>query len=170
MRVAAFGICLFAATFLIHWLIWRIHVPRRPFLVLLAIFGGASLVALGVCTFFSEVAAQGPATLFEWLHVLSFHGALSLGYIEGYTALQEDSPSLKILLFVESAGASGRARDELYGLISNDFVVGSRLEALLTGGFLLPADGGRFALSQRGRRTLRMLGFFRRLWRLDVEG
>jgi hypothetical protein len=169
MRVVLFGCGLFLATFLTHLVLWRIRVPRRAFRALLLLFLGALPAAYLLTAVLPALAAVTPSSPWQWLHVALFHVPVSLGYIVTYSALEEDSPTLIILVFLEDAGAAGRSREDLYGLIGNDFVIGSRLEALLTSGLLTSVEG-KYQLAAKGRSWARLFGAFRWLYCLNPGG
>ena len=49
MRVLCIALTIFAAGFMVHWICWRVRIPRRQTAALLAIFGltiAAGLIAL----------------------------------------------------------------------------------------------------------------------------
>jgi hypothetical protein len=169
MRVVQFGCGLFLLTFLAHLAVWRIYVPRRAIRVLLLFFPAALPFAFLLVHAVPSLGEIAPANSGEWLHVALFYVPLSLAYTVTYSALEEDSPSLTILVFLAEAGEAGRSREELYGLIGNDFVIGSRLEALLAGGLLAPVNG-KYQLTARGKNWVRLFGAFRWLYRLNLGG
>src|SRR6185295_978706 len=98
----------------------------------------------------------------ETFHVCLFHVAFSLAYTVIYTALEMDSPTLTIVAFVDAAGARGRTREELLGLVSNDQIVGARFETLSASGIIARAGPG-YVLTPKGRRVALVFGLFRRL-------
>jgi hypothetical protein len=168
MKIAALAAALFACAFLAHWLVWRLRVPRRPILALLLIFLGALPIGLAA-TDLGPPAWPRPEGFWQHLHIALFHVAMSLAYIVTYSALEESSPSLTLVAFVFAAGTRGRSREELYGLISDDAVVGSRFRALIRGG-LIADEGGVYRLTPRGRRWAGLCRCIRLVLRLQKGG
>jgi hypothetical protein len=169
MRVALFGGGLFLVVFLAHLAVWRIRVPRRAIRALVLFFLAALPSAYLLAAVLPALGEFAPAGHWEWLHVVLFYVPLSLAYAVTYTALEEDSPSLTILVFVAEAREGGRSREDLYGLIGDDVVIGSRLEALLVGGLLAPVNG-KYQLTPRGKNWALLFGAFRWLYRLNLGG
>ena len=169
MRLVLFSCGLFLVTFLTHLAIWRIRVPRRAFRALLLLFLGALPATYLLAAILPALGAVAPLGPWQWLHAALFHLPVSLGYIVTYSALEEDSPTLTLLVFLEQAGTAGRSRHDLYGVIGNDFVIGSRMEALLIGGLLTPIDS-KYQLTAKGRSWARLFGAFRWLYCLNPGG
>ena len=97
MRVLSVAVVLLGSAFLVHWLVWRLAMPRRQTAALLAIFlavlaVGIPLAVRGIPA--SELALHGP---WECLHVAIVHVAVALAYVVVYSALEERSPSMTIL-------------------------------------------------------------------------
>jgi hypothetical protein len=101
--------------------------------------------------------------------VALFFTAMALNYIVLYSALEEDSPSLTIVLHVAQAGSQGCSSEEVFGLIQDDLIVRSRLEAMLAAN-LVVCDGGVYRLTTQGRKWARLFGLFRALLRLPKGG
>jgi len=169
MKVAGFAVCLFAAAFAVHWLLWRVWVPRRQFFWLLIIFLALLPIGLACAHWLPGLHRFAPKGFWEHLHVAVFHVAVSLGYIVTYSALEEDSPTLTLVAFLGDAGGRGRSREELDGLFDNDSIAGSRFQALLASNLVERAGDG-YALTARGRSWARVFGAFRGLYRLERGG
>jgi hypothetical protein len=169
MRLTLFGLSLFLVTFLAHCLVWRVRVPRRAIRVLLVFFLAAPSAAALLVHALPALAPLAPASVWEWLHVAGAHIALSLAYIVTYSGLEEDSPSLTILVYLAEAAGAGRSHEELYGRIGDEFVIGSRLQALLAGG-LVVSENGTYRLTARGMGWARLFGAFRWLYHLRPGG
>jgi len=154
MRTFLFALGLLAFAFAVHWSVWRVRIPKRQTLALLVIF--FSVLFLGLLA--SQVT-QGlpwtPSGLVEVLHVALFHTAVTLSYIVLYSAIEEDSPTLKLVRFVEQAGDEGRHPDELYGVITDELIVGSRLDAMTRDG-MITKDGEMCRLTPKGRGTAQL--------------
>src|SRR5579862_3987265 len=104
MRVAGFAVGLFLVAFLVHWLIWRIRIPHRQTAALLAIFFGFLPIGLAAMQALFRAMDWPDFNGWELLHISIFHTALSLAYIVVYSALEERSPSMTVLLHLAAAG------------------------------------------------------------------
>ncbi len=169
MKVAGFAVCLFAAAFAIHWLLWRVWVPRRQIFWLLIIFFVLLPVGLAYGPWLTGLHRFAPNVFWEHLHVAVFYVAVSLGYIVTYSALEEDSPTLSLVAFLGDAGGRGRSREELHGLFDNDAIAGSRFRALLASNLVERAGDG-YALTARGRFWARVFYTFRVVYRMNKGG
>jgi len=160
---------MFATALVAHVVVWRIRLPRKPYVVMAAIF----LVVVPALAAVLPAVAVLP---WNWrtdsaaiVAALMCHLALSLAYIETYTAVEADSASLTIALFLADAAGRGRTREEIQALFSDDFVVGTRLTSLVQTGFL-ERRGERLVLAEKGRKVARLYAFVRKLYRLQVGG
>jgi hypothetical protein len=168
MRLALLALGLFAAAFLVHWLLWKVWMPRRQILGLLVLFLGLFPVAL-LAASASPDALDWPVGFWQWLHVGLFYVAVALAYIVVYSILEQDSPSLTVVAFVAQAGPAGRTAEELHDLIGLDFIVGYRFESMLHGK-LVEKVGERYVLTAKGRFWARAFRLYRRLFRLQLGG
>jgi hypothetical protein len=171
MKVAAFAAGLFAVAFLLHLLCWRIRRPSRVALALLSLFLGTLVLGLLAALYVPWLGQLTPLGPWEVAHVCLFHVAASLAYIVLYSALEQDSPTLTIIAFV-AAAERGRSRNELFGLVRDDHIVGTRFDALVASQIIAPAEGTDqvYVLTSRGQRWARLFGFCRHLYRLDKGG
>jgi hypothetical protein len=169
MLVAALAFALFLAAFLLHWIIWRIKIPRRQTAALLLILLGTLPVGLAAVLFVSALRCFGPIGIWELLHISIFHVALSLAYIVAYTAIEGRSPSMALLVCVADARGQGRTREELEQLLRGDDPVTARLQAMLLDGMIAQVDRS-YRLTAKGWAWARALGSFRRLLGMEKGG
>lgn len=155
MKLAAFCIALTMLAFVVHVVWWRIRVPHKQIPTLLLIFLSAFPASAVVGFIVPALAGAMPVTIGEWLHVAVVYVPVSLAYVATYSAVEEDSPSLRIVRFVADAGAFGRSRDDLSTILNDDVLVGSRLRAMVRDG-LVVESGGRYALTSRGLTLARV--------------
>jgi hypothetical protein len=168
MNLVFFSLALFTAVFLVHWLLWRVWRPRRQILALLFLFFGLLPGVLLLFWGFPEWEFW-PRNPWEWLHALLFYVAVSLAYIVVFSALEQDSPSLTVVVFVADAGQRGRTQDELYKLIDLDFIVGERFEAMLHGK-MIEQVGDVYRLTPKGLFWARLFWLFRKMFKLELGG
>ena len=171
MRILFLAVALISVGFGLHWMLWRIRIPGRQTLALLAIFTGVLVAGLW--------ATRPGATLipeswrwhdaWELLHISQFHIAMMLGYIVAYSAIEERSPSMTILSSVDRAGASGRTRQEVQSLLRGVSPVEIRLRAMDRDGMVVVADG-LVSLTAKGRAWADVFSAWRRFLRYEKGG
>lgn len=169
MHVACFAFGLFAAAFMIHWAWWRLHVPRRQTAVLLVLFFGVLAAGLLVAPRLGVPAAWRPRGGWEILHVGIFHVAMTLAYVVAYSALEERSPSMTMLLHVASADGSGRTREELVAVLGGMTPLQSRLDAMARDHMIDVQQTG-YRITAKGIAWARVFGCWRRLLGLPKGG
>jgi hypothetical protein len=169
MRIAALAFGLFLAAFLLHWIIWRVRIPRRQTAALLVILLAFLPVGLAAAAFLPALQFLAPIGFWEVVHVSMFHVALSLAYIVAYTAIEGRSPSMALLVYVADARGQGRTRGELESVLRGGNPVAARLQAMLLDGMVVQADG-LYRLTPKGWAWARTLGCFRNLLGMEKGG
>ncbi len=158
-----------AATFALHVVWWRWRLPRAQSQMLLLLFLVSGMICCGVA--YSTIAPDA-CRLFGWIpgiQLAMFQLSMALAYVEAYTAIEEDSPSMTILLFVAAAADRGCTAEQLLSLIPDEAIVGVRLQALLTSG-LVSAREERLLLTTAGRRWAELFRLTRQLYGLPLGG
>ncbi|MGO9108223.1 MAG: hypothetical protein ACLP9L_03225 [Thermoguttaceae bacterium] len=150
MKVAGLAIGLFLAAFLLHWMIWRIKIPRRQSAALLVVLLGTLPVGLAVVVYVPAFQFLGPLGFWQCLHAAIFHVMMSLGYVVVYSALEERSPSMSLLTFVADAGPEGRTLEELRLLLAGFRPVESRLQAMIRDHMVVETQTS-YQLTAKGR-------------------
>lgn len=169
MRLACIAIGLFVAGFMVHWITWRIRIPRRQTATILAIMLATLPAGLLAMAILPVLQASAPCWPWEILHVAEFHIAMTLGYVVAYSALEQRSPSMTLLAYVADAGAAGRTGEQLAALLRAQRPVESRLENLLRDGWVDEAEGV-YCLTGKGRRWARVFLQWQRLLRMEKGG
>ncbi len=169
MRIAALELTLFSAAFLLHWILWRIRVPRRQSAVLLAVLLAALPVGLAVVTFMPALQLFRPHGFWQFVQVSTFHIALTLAYVVAYSAIEGRSPSMTLLSYVADARGKGRSRAELEAVFRDDDPVTLRLEALVRDN-MIARDGSGYVLTAKGWGWARCFGTFRSLLKMQKGG
>lgn len=141
MNVFAVTILSLALLFLIHFLWWRIALPRRQRAVLLGLFllGGlvlAPLVGLLLVRFGLE-----SLSFVQWLNVGLAVVAFTLAYVVTYSALEADSPTLSLVRHIASCGSEGVREEGLRDFMASRPFVGARLSALVEEGMVQEREG-----------------------------
>lgn len=165
MSVLFYGALFFLSAFLVHFIVWRLCLPRLQTDTLLMIFvlvGAAGILMLksrqGLCL----LGIAAPEAFWDYLRLSFFYMAAALAYIISYSAIEADSPSLVIVLRIAEAGPAGLAERRLGELMTNEILVLPRLEDLVRDGFAAFADE-KYSLTPKGDRFIGIFLFFRRL-------
>lgn len=169
MSVALFSASLLTLTCFLHVVIWRARLPKSHTRALLILFLGVLPIALAANTLLPSTSLFRIDGMWQYIQVVLFHVSISLSYIEFYTTIEGDSPSLTMLSFVDDAGTSGRPENEMFALIGDDAVVGKRLESLVSGG-VVAKDGDVYRVTPHGRVWIRCFTFVRRVYHLGLGG
>lgn len=169
MRVAALAGGLFLAAFLLHWILWRIRIPRRQTAILLLIFLGTLPAGLIATMFLPWASLSGPLAFWRVLHISIFHVGMSLAYVVAYSAIEERSPSMTVLTHVADARSEGRAREEIVATLNATAMVDARLSALLRDHMIEEWDGS-YSLTTKGRIWATAFSSWRRLLNFEKGG
>ena len=127
MHLFLAGLALLMLAFVVHVVIWRVHAPKRSICALLGIFSTTPLVA--VLIFMAiEPSAVIDASLSDALRVLLFYVPCSLVYVCLYSAIEAQSPSLAIVLYVAGRGSAGCSETDIADHIIDGEGVSARIE------------------------------------------
>jgi hypothetical protein len=162
------GLGLFAACWILHLVIWRIHRPHAYpiwlpvlFLVVPALAFAVALAA-GV-----QLPPVGGPSLAAGLLV---HVSLSACYMGSYAGIIEYSPSAEILRVVRGSMPQGLPVASLdVTSLSEAALTGKRIRHLRTSN-MVRDDGNVIRLSRRGEMVVCVCKLMRKLWALEVEG
>lgn len=161
MFTALLAIGVLTVAFLVHWIWWRIALPRRQTAALLAVFFGLLVAWLAVSHFLPGRWFTA-ADRWQAIHVAVFHTACALAYIVAYSALEHRSPSMTLLVAVADSRAGGCSHEELRGLLAGASPVQVRLDAMVNEGMVI-RDGDSYRLAPKGRAWASVLSTWRRL-------
>jgi hypothetical protein len=156
--VFALALLLFLVSLLVHVLIWRIRRPRHDALALFLTFSTVPAAAMGALVAAGFVAGPGA----DIAATVLLHGALSACYIASYPAAQALSPSLDILLLIDSSTGGSMSREEILANYSEDILIRERIEDLGRS-TLVRRLGNDFSLSPAGGAVALFFKVYRRL-------
>lgn len=103
------------------------------------------------------------------LHVGIFHTALTLAYVVAYSALEERSPSMTMLLHVASSDATGCSREDLCAALGNLTPLQSRLDAMVRDR-MIESHAGTYRITRKGVGWSVVFGTWRRIIGLAKGG
>jgi hypothetical protein len=164
---AAFG--LFLIAFALHWLWWRIKIPRRQTAAIFLLFMAVLVVGLAALHVVPSLAALGPWGFWPALHIASFQIAMTLAYIVAYSALEERSPSMTLLVHVADSAGRGRSRVDLEAVLTGFTPVETRLAAMARDR-MIEIDGDLCRITPKGRVWAITFGTWHRLIRFEKGG
>lgn len=168
MNTALLAIGVFATAFFVHLAWWRIALPRRQTAALLGLFCAVLFAWLTV----SHVLPGRwftAADRWEAIHVAVFHTACTLAYVVAYSALEQRSPSMTMLVAVADAGEAGCSPDELRGLLAGVSPLEVRLDTMIHDGMIMRA-GDTYRLAAKGWAWASVFASWRRLVGLPRGG
>lgn len=169
MRIAIVAVGLLCTSLLLHWLVWRIRLPRRQILALFSILWGVPFLGIPAIVLPPLSNVIGPLKPSECVQIALFQVAMALAYIVAYTALEERSPSMTILTSVADSKGRGRSREELCALLQGVNPVELRLDAMLRDKLASEDDSG-CRLTAKGRFWSHVFALWPRLLRMDKGG
>ena len=167
MRILSFSLLLFLYAFIVHWVVWRISLPKRQSQALFIIFMAVLGVGLTAPSFFPFLAEHAPQDVLDYIHVVLFHIPATLGYIATYSALEGESPSISMVKFVAESGEIGRDKSEFTQIINQSTLIDLRIEAMIQNNWMIDTDG-QYQLTPKGEHLARLFATAQKL--LGIQG
>jgi len=168
MNSALLAAGLFAVSFLVHLVWWRLALPRRQTAALLGLFFGVLSIWLAASHFMPGQWFTA-ADVWQAIHVAIFHTACTLAYVVAYSALEHRSPSMTLLVAVANARGAGRTAADLRSLLGDASPVEVRLDAMAHDGMVV-RDGDDYRLAPKGQTWVAVLSIWRRCLGLPRGG
>ncbi len=167
MTVLFGALVIFAFGLVLHAVVWKIALPARQTSTLLVLFLGtflACLLTTSLRGIHGVPAWSGfwPTSAAQWLHAGVLFVSLTLAYIVTYSAIEEDSPSMLMVLTIDRAGTAGLQRSVLETMFHNDLPLLSRMENLVRDGWV-ETRGDSFAITRKGKRVNQVFLWYRNL-------
>jgi len=155
-------IVLFSACIAVHIVIWRMRLPKRQmrtlFLIFLFGFVGFSAVSLARHT--------APLTI---AYIAIYFWSVGLSYMITYSAIEADSPTLRLMRFIGASSLEGRSAEEITSFIGQRPFVSARLIALGKSRRVREQEG-RFCVSGYESLAFRLILGFRRVYGAIPKG
>lgn len=172
MNVLIYCLITFFIAFTVHFIIWRIHLPRNQTKALLYIFFIVLTGSILLLWFLPDFYLFGTVffmTIPEYAQFSLLFISLTLAYLTTYSAVEVDSPSLSMVLSVNKAGADGLEKDFFVRETGGDILVRKRVEDLFKEGFI-SFDGKVYKIEPKGRLLASIFIFYTRLLRINKGG
>lgn len=159
MKVIFYASITFFTALFLHLIIWKICLPKknRP-VILVNIFFGVLVLGIVILRNFSQC-----------LDYIVLYCSLAFAYIVSYPAMEADSPSLAITYNIAKASKDGLAKAELYKIMTDEILVVTRINDLLSDG-LICLESKRYFLTSKGLFLARVFVGFRELLNLPKGG
>src|SRR4030042_7167457 len=153
MKILFWGVTSFCLSFVIHLIIWRIHVPEKQTKMLLCICFGTLLIILSGLwsnlVFSSRFGSFTLTNVLDYFQICILTTSLILSYIITYSAIEADSPSLLIVREVADAGPNGLKEEKLKAELNKDFLIEPRLRDLIVDKMVY-VHGDKYRLTSKG--------------------
>jgi hypothetical protein len=159
MHVLLTGISLLGSTFLVHLLLWRIRLPQSHTMALLGVFTFTPLILYLLVR---------PAWTWELLHIALFYTSCTLVYINLYSLIEEESPTLSIIARIKTA-PDGCTKEDLQKLFVDKNPLERRIGAMLSSGLLL-RNNLSYTLTSKGQAIARIFTIAARIIGLKQGG
>lgn len=173
MNVFLYTIVLFIAAFLIHFVLWKLHLPTHHTIALLAIF--LVTLAAGLALFFIFYRTVRPScggistAICESLQIVFLFISLTLSYIVSYSALKADSPSLVMILAIAKAGSKGLDKDIFLKTMTDEVLIIPRINDLLRSGSVYE-DNHKLKLNNKGLFFTKLFLAYRKIIKAGKGG
>jgi len=173
MTVLFYGSLLFGLGFVVHFITWRIHLPKRQAKIIFLLFTGC--LFCGSCVLWKyrqELSILGlhpPGDLAQYLQLWAYYISLTLAYMITYSAVEADSPSLIIIMRIHEAGSAGLAKESLEGIMNDRILIEPRLKDLLVDR-MADFQEGKYRLRKKGVLIARLFTFCRGIMKAGKGG
>jgi len=178
MKVLFLGTLFWVLAFTIHFIVWKICLPKRQTRTLLFIFLG--VLFSGCVLFWLEPVLLMDVNLgFEdhmgivhrshLVYMAIYFTSLTLAYMITYSALEADSPSLVMILQVANAGEAGLPKSVFHEHMNDALLVDPRLRDLVKDQMVIP-EGEGYRLTAKGRAMALLFIGYRKLLKLEKGG
>ncbi len=134
-------------SFLVQLVVWRVALPRRHTPALVLIFAITPVVAT-IAAWATGHALQFSAA--EAVRLALFYISFALAYIGIYSAIEMESASLAIIVYVAGAGNAGCDDAELSARFGQGSTIAGRFAVIERGGWVR-SEGDTITLSPEGR-------------------
>ena len=169
MHLFLVGLSLLMISFIVHLIIWRVHIPTRPMLALLGIFALTPVLVVSIYAASNTLAEPAEISLSGAVRVLLFYLSCSLAYISLYSAIEVQSPTLAIVAHVASCGSVGCSEAELAEAMPESGSVIERIR-LMEVGRLISISEGQCKLTPEGRLWAGLFEYASKFFGLPLGG
>lgn len=173
MRILFWGLSFFVLAFIIHFVLWKIRLPKRQIKAILQIFLAVLFVGISVLWNLPVKPVfwgiTPPVNLPEYIQIFLFFFSLVSAYMITYSALEADSPSLVIVKTIVDAGQEGLDMEIIKELINNDVLIKPRVYEL-DRDKMIYMDKDKYRLTSKGLVMARIFVIYRKLLNITRKG
>jgi predicted permease len=159
---------LFVIAFVVHLIWWRLKVPRRQSLTLLALF--LTIATGGFAMIYVTDLFAGELPVPRLLLAILLLGSFCIVYLILFSALEADSPTLTLIRLIADAGLPGIHGDELMRAMERHSYVQIRIDQMIADGMAVETPTGLRLASQGLWLSSIVLLYRRMLARRHVGG
>jgi hypothetical protein len=128
----------FAGAWAIHFLVWRVRLPKSQLKALLLIF----MIVWGVVVVASFAGGWPIKAVLEFFYFSLIYWSAAFCYVITYSAMEGDSPTLSLTRHLHRKGEEGVSHEEIEDFFRQRPFVGARVRALVTDNVFLEESGG----------------------------
>jgi hypothetical protein len=147
---------MLVAEFLLHFIIWKVRLPKNQTLSLL-------IICSAVYCFWLPASLTRMATLPDLVRVSLCYFPVSLSYISLYSVIEMDSPTLSLMCYIAAAGAEGVAAKDAADFLGRRPFFRARMAALFASG-LVKVSNDRYVVAGQGSVAFRVILGFRKIY------
>ena len=138
MAILFFCITLVLIAIFLHLILLKnqVKLSQNPTVILLFIFISVLCIGLIGAYFLNKKYSFLPNGIWQNLHVIIFYVPVMLSYIITYLALEDDSPTMTIVRFVEQAKGEGRTIKQIRQIISDEALILPRIDTMFKDGWV----------------------------------
>lgn len=164
MLATSYGVLLFSIGFIIHLVLWRVRRPVNTTVTIVLVFVVTIFMvwlALSIFSIFQGLIDFLPQESADKILSLLLALAIAVSYIMTYPALENDSPTLKLVYLIAQKGRTGATEEVLFKSFSNKNTVEPSITEMISEG-LVRIEDESILLTERGHRLARVY----RKWRI----
>jgi hypothetical protein len=128
----------FAAAWAIHFLVWRVRLPKSQLKALLLIF----IIVWAVVVVASFARGSPIQAVVEFFYFSLIYWSAALCYVITYSAMEGDSPTLSLTRHLHRRGDVGVSHEEIEDFFRERPFVGARVKALVMDKILMEESTG----------------------------
>jgi len=167
MNVLVYSMLLTVFAFLLHFIVWRIHLPKQQTRALCRIFAFTMILGIFFMVKFPGFInwnIRPGKNFFEIVQFFLLFASVAVAYIVSYPAIEVDSPTLLIIEAVFYAGPRGLDKSRLEAMMNDELLIIPRIKDMLSDK-MVHMDGERYKLSPKGILMARLFLAYRNMIR-----
>ena len=163
MNALAVAIGALLVAFVVHLILWRLHLPKTQLKALLVIFAVVwALAALSILLGFVGAGSFAEGWLVGFLYFCLIYWSAAFCYVITYSAMEGDSPTLSLTRHLHRTGEAGVSHEEIEDFFRQRPFVGARVKALVADNVFIEEQGG-YRLSPGSYVFFRVILRYRRV-------